>query len=147
MLPALHSEEPRKTFTGPVQSYPWTRLEGREKTSGPRDDTADELAQASKSDCDAPADSGPLTDSPPTLSSPFMALPSKTCPVCLKEFTRKTSLNTHLLIHADIRPYRCEYANCNKTFNVKSNLNRHLRIHRKQELRHEQGSPQEPCDP
>ncbi|AAS51869.1 ADL051Wp [Eremothecium gossypii ATCC 10895] len=55
----------------------------------------------------------------------------KTCAICRKSFTRKTSLQTHMLIHTKAKPYRCPYRTCNKTFNVKSNLYRHERIHKR----------------
>ncbi|AGO11723.1 AaceriADL051Wp [[Ashbya] aceris (nom. inval.)] len=55
----------------------------------------------------------------------------KTCDICRKSFTRKTSLQTHMLIHTKAKPYRCPYRTCNKTFNVKSNLYRHERIHKR----------------
>ncbi|AET41658.1 C2H2-type zinc finger protein Ecym_8388 [Eremothecium cymbalariae DBVPG len=59
----------------------------------------------------------------------------KTCHICLKSFTRKTSLQTHMLIHTKVKPYRCSYQRCNKTFNVKSNLYRHERIHKRNNSR------------
>eukprot|EP01084_Bolivina_argentea_P211512 359792_1 len=77
------------------------------------------------------------------------------CPICHKNFTRKSNLKQHLKIHSDIcdficpvcargfkqkhsmidhirthtgeRPYKCEY--CAKAFKVKHNLMTHTRLH------------------
>ncbi|AMD22618.1 HHL152Cp [Eremothecium sinecaudum] len=165
MPPSLHSQEMQTTFTGPVQSYPWTRHSDEDE------DDADKAPQPAAAPVSSAGGGGEIEDSitdvaaspympsasansvPPTpmaanvnVNAPIstgVRLTAKTCPVCLKAFTRKTSLNTHMLIHADIRPYRCRYNDCNKTFNVKSNLNRHLKIHKKQELLSEKSSLQD----
>ncbi|KAJ7649312.1 hypothetical protein B0H17DRAFT_845212, partial [Mycena rosella] len=51
------------------------------------------------------------------------------CEVCLKEFPRPSGLKTHMNIHNNLRPFKCEFPNCSKTFSVLSNMRRHYRIH------------------
>uniref|UniRef100_A0ABM5FG87 Zinc finger and SCAN domain-containing protein 31-like n=1 Tax=Pogona vitticeps TaxID=103695 RepID=A0ABM5FG87_9SAUR len=45
------------------------------------------------------------------------------CPICGKAFTRKSSLNRHLIIHAGEKPYKCSH--CGKGFNRKTYLLAH----------------------
>ncbi|KAJ7303208.1 hypothetical protein JRQ81_012143 [Phrynocephalus forsythii] len=45
------------------------------------------------------------------------------CPVCGKAFTRKSSLNRHLIVHAGEKPYKCSH--CGKGFNRKMYLLAH----------------------
>ncbi|KAF7237308.1 hypothetical protein EYD10_15975 [Varanus komodoensis] len=54
------------------------------------------------------------------------------CPVCSKGFTRKSSLNRHLIIHTGEKPYKC--SNCGKSFNRKTNLIAHEVIHSEEKL-------------
>lgn len=42
-------------------------------------------------------------------------------------FLRKKSLETHLLSHAGIRPYKCK--RCERVYATQSDLNKHLKIH------------------
>jgi len=49
------------------------------------------------------------------------------CEVCSKIFSRRTTLQRHMLIHTGDKPWHCNY--CEKAFNQKSILNRHLLTH------------------
>ncbi|XP_028575874.2 uncharacterized protein LOC114592144 isoform X1 [Podarcis muralis] len=49
------------------------------------------------------------------------------CPVCERAFTRKSSLNRHLIIHSGEKPYRC--LDCGKGFNRRTNLMAHEAVH------------------
>jgi uncharacterized Zn-finger protein len=51
------------------------------------------------------------------------------CIKCGKSFTRKSSLKTHMLIHEEVFPYKCEYENCDRTFREKGNMKKHLKTH------------------
>ncbi|AET41659.1 uncharacterized protein Ecym_8389 [Eremothecium cymbalariae DBVPG len=56
----------------------------------------------------------------------------KTCPICYKTFTRKISVNIHMVVHTNLKPYACDYPGCKKKFNVKGNLQRHSKCHKLQ---------------
>ena len=52
------------------------------------------------------------------------------CPICLKNFLRPSSLNTHNNVHSGARPFPCRFPDCNRylpelAFSVKSNRTRH----------------------
>lgn len=48
---------------------------------------------------------------------------SFSCEICKKEFTRNSSLQTHMNIHLNVKPYVCTI--CNFRFNANPNLIRH----------------------
>ena len=50
------------------------------------------------------------------------------CPHCVKEFSQKSNMHTHIKSkHLDERPFACSY--CQKSFKLKAQLKVHLRIH------------------
>jgi insecticidal toxin complex protein TccC len=52
-----------------------------------------------------------------------------TCLECGKAFSQNVSLNRHLKVHTDQRPYVCDISGCDKAFNQASHLTRHRRKH------------------
>lgn len=53
----------------------------------------------------------------------------RTCEVCGQELSCTKSLNLHMRIHTDERPYKCDL--CDKTFRQKSGLTSHTVTHSK----------------
>ncbi|KAJ2543540.1 hypothetical protein IWW35_005491 [Coemansia sp. RSA 1878] len=51
------------------------------------------------------------------------------CDVCSRDFTRPSSLQTHMRSHTGEKPYPCNYPGCFKRFSVLSNQRRHSKIH------------------
>ncbi|ORZ06880.1 hypothetical protein BCR42DRAFT_426630 [Absidia repens] len=51
------------------------------------------------------------------------------CTVCVKRFTRPSSLATHMHSHTGEKPYKCLMDGCGRRFSVVSNLRRHAKIH------------------
>ncbi|KAI8366104.1 uncharacterized protein BYT42DRAFT_505363 [Radiomyces spectabilis] len=51
------------------------------------------------------------------------------CTICVKRFTRPSSLATHMHSHTGEKPYKCMVENCGRRFSVVSNLRRHAKIH------------------
>lgn len=49
------------------------------------------------------------------------------CIFCQKDFSSKSALQDHMLIHSGEKPFSCNL--CEKRFNKKGNLNRHLNTH------------------
>lgn len=50
------------------------------------------------------------------------------CSYCSKKFTRKNTLNRHLMIHSKEKPFKCKH--CYRTFNRKFSLDNHVeKIH------------------
>ncbi|AMD22610.1 HHL160Cp [Eremothecium sinecaudum] len=55
---------------------------------------------------------------------------SSVCEICGKDFKRPSAVRTHMVVHNDDKPYKCQYPGCLKCFNVKSNMLRHMRKHK-----------------
>ncbi|KAG2192054.1 hypothetical protein INT47_012303 [Mucor saturninus] len=51
------------------------------------------------------------------------------CTLCVKRFTRPSSLATHMHSHTGEKPYKCVVEGCGRRFSVVSNLRRHAKIH------------------
>lgn len=64
---------------------------------------------------------------PPPPPPPPLALKDVQCPICLKVFSRKFSLEMHFLIHQGLKPYKCQF--CGRCFRQKGTLMRHKAIH------------------
>lgn len=56
-----------------------------------------------------------------------LALKDVQCPICLRVFSRKFSLEMHFLIHQGLKPYKCQF--CGRCFRQKGTLMRHKAIH------------------
>ncbi|KAH6923254.1 hypothetical protein HPB50_025557 [Hyalomma asiaticum] len=63
----------------------------------------------------------------PPQPPPPLALKDVQCPICLKVFSRKFSLEMHFLIHQGLKPYKCQF--CGRCFRQKGTLMRHKAIH------------------
>lgn len=50
---------------------------------------------------------------------------NKTCPLCLKTFSRADSLTCHMRVHTGDRPYHCDQ--CSASYKVSSHLRDHIR--------------------
>lgn len=50
-----------------------------------------------------------------------------TCPHCDKKFKRRTTLNAHIAVHTNIRPYVCDI--CQKSYAIKCMLTNHKKVH------------------
>lgn len=57
----------------------------------------------------------------------FQAIKTHKCPECGKCFPRKNSLNRHLLLHQEGRPFQC--SECEANYKSHSQLKRHQRLH------------------
>nr|KAJ3421998.1 hypothetical protein HK105_001589 [Polyrhizophydium stewartii] len=49
------------------------------------------------------------------------------CTMCDRAFTRKYNLDAHLLVHQNIKPYKCMHSGCTEAFVRKYDLKRHDR--------------------
>ena len=59
------------------------------------------------------------------ISSPFGMPTSAVCDICGKNFSSKSALKQHILIHTGEKPFKCNF--CNKSFNDGSSMRRHRR--------------------
>lgn len=60
-----------------------------------------------------------------TLENPYKFK----CLVCARSFPRKKSLDTHKLIHSDIKKYACSFPGCTRQFKQSGQLKTHYRLH------------------
>ncbi|XP_060063574.1 zinc finger and SCAN domain-containing protein 2-like isoform X2 [Ylistrum balloti] len=51
------------------------------------------------------------------------------CPTCNKIFSSKGNMKTHMLIHAGMKPFSCDFLNCSKVFRSNETLRRHKLAH------------------
>ncbi|CAO3590231.1 unnamed protein product [Absidia cylindrospora] len=77
--------------------------------------------------------SNPTTSSSSSSSNTVTTAPTTPrrykCTVCVKRFTRPSSLATHMHSHTGEKPYKCLMDGCGRRFSVVSNLRRHAKIH------------------
>ena len=52
------------------------------------------------------------------------------CDHCNKTFSSKQTLDNHLKLHKDDRPFSCEFESCSKKFVCESHLKNHIKIHK-----------------
>ena len=64
---------------------------------------------------------------PESLQKTDSSFKVNTCKICFKNFTRKTTLKQHMLIHAGEKPYTCGV--CSSQFTDCSNLRKHMLLH------------------
>ena len=64
---------------------------------------------------------------PESLLKTDSVFKANTCELCFKNFTRKTTLKQHMLIHAGEKPYACGV--CTSRFADSSSLRRHMLVH------------------
>jgi hypothetical protein len=57
------------------------------------------------------------------------ATPHFTCSLCLKGFTRRTTLNNHQRQHTGERPFQCEFSGCGESFAQNNDRKRHEKTH------------------
>lgn len=69
---------------------------------------------------------------PHALSMPLRTHARFECTWCFKQFSRPSSLRTHIHTHTGEKPFRCAQSGCGRRFNVLSNLRRHEKRHRSQ---------------
>ncbi|KAM0789452.1 hypothetical protein ACM66B_000274 [Microbotryomycetes sp. NB124-2] len=93
--------------------------EGRHSISGLNGES-DELEPDSQDQLQLPSRSRQ-----PVLAS---NLPTYTCNLCPKTFSRSSALKVHKRSHSKEQPYACYVQGCQKSFSVSSNLNRHLKV-------------------
>lgn len=68
------------------------------------------------------------TTGPQLLNHNSDAFPDRPmCRACGKFFMSRQQLNQHMLVHTDVRKYKCSY--CERSFKQPSHLHQHHRIH------------------
>lgn len=50
-------------------------------------------------------------------------------PECLASFSNRSSLNNHMRIHTNERPFQCDWQDCGKWFRLRETLKRHIKLH------------------